>query len=494
MKHLSPKFLFIILIPLILGCATAGSPTLEEEISAIENGLTTAILVKGEQPQLFSILDRMEVHNVPGLSIAVVKGGKIRWAKGYGEANTDSGVLIDTNTIFQAGSISKPIAALAALKLFEDDKVELDVDVNFYLTSWKIDESEFTKEEKITLRRLLTHTAGVTVHGFPGYQQTDTFPTIEQVLNGEGNTPKIVADTIPGTLWRYSGGGYTIMEKVVEDVSGLPLDEYLEQNILTPLGMNNSTYEQPLPTKFHENASAAYDSEGKLIEGLWHNYPEQAAAGLWTTPRDLAMYCIGVQDILTGKTDGILSKETIEMMLTKHNGDWGLGPSLAWDADSLRFQHGGKNAGFTNNLMAFAYNGEALIIMTNADNGGRLIGEIQRSISNYYQWGIYNSKIVDIIDQPMEQLSKLLGKYKLDFQVPDIGDYIIEITLKNDKLFVFDPNNNDTNELSALDELNFIDLEKGDEVVFQIQEDTNEIGLLWSDRFQFYKISEYLPR
>lgn len=141
-------------------------------------------------------------------------------------------------------------------------------------------------------------------------------------------------------------------------------------------------------------------------------------------------------------------------------------------------------------MMAFAHNGDALIIMTNADNGGRLISEIERSISNYYQWGISNSKIVDIIDLPVEQLSKLLGKYKLDFQVSDIGNYIIEITLKNDKLLVFDPNNNDTNVLYALDEFNFIDLDKGDEVVFQIQEDTSKIRLLWSNRLQFYKISE----
>jgi len=490
MKHLFQKSLFIILTPFFIGCATEETPILDEEISAIENGLTPAIIVKGGEPLLFSIYDRMKYHKVPGLSIAIVREGKIRWAKGYGEANTDSGTMIDINTIFQAGSISKPLAALAALKLVEDDKVDLDLDVDSYLTNWKIEENEFTKEEKVTLRRLLTHTAGMTVHGFPGYQQTDTFPSIEQVLNGEGNTPKIYVDTTPGTIWRYSGGGYTVMEKVVEDVSGLPLEEYIEQNILKPLGMDNSTFEQPLPAKFHANASAAYDSEGKLIEGLWHNYPEQAAAGLWTTPSDLAIYCIGVQDILAGKSDGFLSKETIEMMLTKHKGDWGLGPSLAWDADSLRFQHGGKNAGFTNNMMAFAHNGDALIIMTNADNGGRLISEIERSISNYYQWGISNSKIVDIIDLPVEQLSKLLGKYKLDFQVPDIGNYIIEITLKNDKLLVFDPNNNDTNVLSALDEFNFIDLDKGDEVVFQIQEDTSKIGLLWSNRLQFYKISE----
>ena len=188
MKHPFQKSLFIILTPFFIGCATEETPILDEEISAIENGLTPAIIVKGGEPLLFSIYDRMLFHKVPGLSIAIVREGKIRWAKGYGEANTDSGALIDTNTIFQAGSISKPLAALAALKLVENDLVDLDLDVNSYLINWKIDENEFTKQEKVTLRRLLTHTAGMTVHGFPGYQQTDTFPSIEQVLNGEGNT------------------------------------------------------------------------------------------------------------------------------------------------------------------------------------------------------------------------------------------------------------------------------------------------------------------
>ena len=182
----------------------------------------------------------------------------------------------------------------------------------------------------------------------------------------------------------------------------------------------------------------------------------------------------------------MLSKETIEKMLTKHKNDWGLGPSIQWEQDSLIFRHGGKNAGFTNNLISFANRGNAVIVMTNADNGGKLIGEILRAVSNYYNWGINNPRVVDVIEVEEEKLKNLVGKYLLDFQVPDIGDYIIDIEIKNDKLFVSDPNNGDSNFLSAIEELKFINLENGDEVVFQLEED--KVGILWNNRFQFNKI------
>ena len=432
----------------------------------------------------------MDHYDVPGVSIAVIDNGEIKWAKGYGIANTIEGQEVLTKTLFQAGSISKPLAALSVLKLKEDGKIELDEDVNNYLIDWKIPENDFTKDEKVTLRRLLTHSAGMTVHGFPGYQQTDSFPSIEAVLNGKGNTAAIYVDTIPGSLWRYSGGGYTVMEKLVEDISGLPFEEYMAKNILLPMGMENSTYEQPLPSNLHASASAAYDNKGELIEGLWHNYPEQAAAGLWTTPIDLAKYCIEIQKVLAGKADGILTQETVRMMLTKHKNDWGLGPSLTWDADSLRFQHGGKNAGFTNDMMAFAHRGNAIIIMTNADNGGKLIGEILRSVSQYYSWGISHPRMVDTVELPLERLSLLAGQYKLDFQVPGIGDYLIGVELKNDMLYIADPNDNNTIRLAALNDSMFIDLEKGDEIKFHVPVDSVRIGLRWTGQFQFFKMGE----
>lgn len=483
----SRNFLLVLLLISLSSCQNFKPVDISAEINTIENSLLPAIQVKGKEVELMNIYDRMEFYKVPGVSIAVVKDGKLAWAKGYGKANTNTGQEVDANTLFQAGSISKPLAALATLKLVEEEKLSLDEDVNLFLKEWKVTENRFTETERITLRRLLTHTAGMTVHGFPGYQQTDSFPSITQVLNGEGNTAAIFPDTVPGSIWRYSGGGYTVMEKVVEDVSGMPLERYMDEFILSPMGMQHSTYNQPLNKELHVNASAAYDSEGNIIEGLWHNYPEQAAAGLWTTPTDLATYCIEIQKIFNGKNKGILSQNMVKLMLTKHKNGWGLGPSLMWENDSLIFGHGGKNAGFTNDMKAFAHKGDAIIIMTNADNGGKLIAEIMRSVSKFYDWGIRKQKVVELKPLPSDELSQFAGTYKLDFQVPDIGDYLIDLRIQGDKIFVNDPNNKNTNLLSSLGDFKFIDLEKGDQIQFKIAEEDGTIELLWNDRYNFNK-------
>lgn len=456
------------------------------EIAAIENGLITAIQIKGDSLNTHNIMDRMEHYKVPGVSIAVVRNGALSWAKGYGIANTNTGLEVNSTTIFQAGSISKPLAALAALKMVEEGSLDLDENVNEYLIDWKVPENKFTKEEKVTLRRLLTHTAGMTVHGFPGYKEIDSFPSITQVLNGKGNTPEIVVDTIPGSIWRYSGGGYTVMEKVVEDVSGLPLEDYMAKNILQPIGMTNSTFEQPLGPDYHANASAAYNSNGEIVDGLWHNYPEQAAAGLWTTPSDLAKYCLEVQEIFGGKENGFLSKETVELMMTKHKNNWGLGPSMRKENDSLLFGHGGKNEGFTNNLISFARQGNAVIVMTNADNGGPLIGEILNAVSNYYNWGISKPKVIETVKLSDEQLNRFTGKYKLNYQIDGIGDYFVEVSVEGNNLIVDDAIGDLKYILSSLSEMKFMDIDKGDEVVFDLESETH--GFLWNNRFQFYKV------
>jgi len=333
-----------------------------------------------------SVFDRLKHYKVPGVSIAVINNGVIDWARGFGVANIKNKTKVNKETLFQAASISKPFTALAVLKLLEERKIELDEDVNTYLKDWKVPKNEFTEIEKVTLRRLLTHTAGVTVHGFPGYRQKKSLPSTLMVLNGKGNTSVITIDTIPGSIWRYSGGGYTIIQKLIEDVSGISFAKYMDKNILEPMGMNNSTFQQPLPSNLHSKASEAYNSKGKMIKGLWHNYPEQAAAGLWTTPTDLAKYCIEIQQILSGKSNGFLSKATIEMMLTKHKNNWGLGLFVESEGNSLRFAHGGTNEGFNANLFSFAYQGKAIIVMTNGDNGKKLINEIHRSIFEFYQW------------------------------------------------------------------------------------------------------------
>jgi len=450
------------------------------EINSIENSLIKNVQIKGDSIQKFNILDRMDFYKVPGVSIAIVENGKIKWAKGYGDANTETGTKVDANTLFQAGSISKPLAALSALKLVENDSLELNKDVNYYLKNWQIPENKFTKTKKVTLEKLLTHTAGMTVHGFPGYQQTDAFPKIIDVLNGNGNTAKIVVDTIPGSIWRYSGGGYTVMEKVVEDVSGLSLDAYMSKNILRPIGMNNSTYQQPITKAFQNNISAAYDGNGKLIEGLWNNYPEQAAAGLWTTPSDLALYCIEIQEILKGKKDGVLTKETVDKMLTKHKNDWGLGPSLQNEKDSLIFGHGGKNAGFTNDMKAYAYQGNAVIVMTNADNGGKLISEIKNAVSKYYNWSISQPNTIEIIELSDADLKQYLGKYELKEQ-----SLILEVQFKENQLFLTNTPIGDLN-LFPMTKTKFIDKESGTVIDFLVDDKVS--GFMVNDSIKLIKI------
>jgi CubicO group peptidase (beta-lactamase class C family) len=476
------KKIYFLLFSLTLAsnCLAQVDKEILSEINFIENGLIKHIQIKGDSVHRFNIQERMDHYKVPGVSIAVVENGKIRWAKGYGYANTETGTKVDVNTLFQAGSISKPLAALSALKLFENGSLELSKDVNYYLKDWQIPENKFTLTEKVTIEKLLTHTAGMTVHGFPGYKQTDKFPDIIDVLNGNGNTPKIVVDTLPGSIWRYSGGGYSVMEKVVEDVSGLKLDEYMSKNILLPIGMKKSTYQQPISKEWQNNISAAYNQNGKLIDGLWNNYPEQAAAGLWTTPSDLALYCIEIQNIVQGKKDGILKKETVQKMLTKHKNDWGLGPSLKNENDSLIFGHGGKNAGFTNDMSAYAYHGNAVIVMTNADNGGMIISEIKNAVSKFYNWSLSQPKIIEVIKLSEVELKQFMGKYELEGQ-----NLILEVQLQNNQLILTNTPSGNLN-LLPMPNNKFIDLESGTLIEFLIDEKVS--GIMINNRFKFAKI------
>lgn len=472
------SILLFSLIAFAFSCETEKPGNALADMHAIENGLLPAVRLEGDSVIAFNILDRMAHYKVPGVSIALVENGRLKWANGYGTANTETGTAVDANTLFQAASISKPLAALAVLHMVERGMLDLDEDVNTYLKEWKIPENAYTQEHKVTLRGLLTHTAGVTVHGFPGYLQSDRFPTITEVLNGQGNTGKIIVDTIPGSIWRYSGGGYTIMEKIIEDQSGLSLEDYMSKHFFPKLGMANSTFQQPLGTEYKDNASAAYDRDGVIIEGLWHNYPEKAAAGLWTTPTDLAKYCIEIHKTLAGQGNGILSRETVEMMLSKHHNGWGLGPALRWDHDSLIFMHGGKNAGFTNNLTAFANRGNALIIMTNGDNARPLIAEIERAVSKYYGWGFSDQRAVEAIQLTAETLNQFAGTYRM--RDLEIG---LDFSVVNGRLaaegeigrFQFIP----------LGESTFIDLETGHEIVFQ--PDGDKQGFLLDNRLRFDK-------
>lgn len=392
----------------------AGS-SLEDRIRHVTSGLLDPVVIKGTAPTAHSLADRMKELKVPGVSIAVIHQSKIEWARGFG-VRTLGGSPVTVDTRFQAASISKPVATMAALRLVEQGKLSLDKDINVYLKSWKLPGDPSAAGKLVTLRELITHTAGITVHGFPGYASTEPVPTLVQVLNGEkpANTSPIRSEAAPGSKWQYSGGGFTIMQQTLIDVTKEPFPKLLHDSVLAPIGMLHSTYEQPLPKALRENAATPYRDDGKAVEGGAHTYPEMAAAGLWTTPSDLARYAIEVQQSLQGKSNRVLSVEMTRQMLTPGIGNWGLGIGVDGAKSDPYFSHGGANDGFRCILVAYEKSGEGAVVMTNSDAGGRLGDEIIRGIAAEYGWPDYRSTVRTRVRVDTNILAQYAGTFELE--------------------------------------------------------------------------------
>jgi len=327
---------------------------------------------------------------VPGVSIAVINGFQIEWARGYGVPEVGEGEPVTPDTLFQTGSIAKPVVAVAALHYVEEGALELDRDVNDSLVSWKVPENEFTAKASVTLRRLLSHSGGVTVEGFRGYALGEEVPSLWQVLNGEwpANSPPIRVDTIPGTQYRYSGGGYVIVQQLLEDVAGQPFPEIVRSSVLAPWGMTASTFKSPLPEDLEEMAASGYRADGSTIPGGWHTYPEMGSgASMWATPSDMARFAIEVMQAYRGRSDAVLSHDMAIQMLTPQIGDRGLGPVLGDDGgDLFYFMHPGSNDGFKSVMVGYPERGQGVVIMTNGDNGDALWREILNGVSIEYGW------------------------------------------------------------------------------------------------------------
>lgn len=410
---LSTLSTLVFLLAAILAASPATAQDPDPRIAAIEGGLSGSIQVKGQAMERFTISDRMEHYNVPGVSVAVLEGGEVAWAKGYGVADVVTGEPVTVLTLFQAASISKPVAAMAALRLVEEGRLSLDAPVNDALTSWSVPDNRFTEATPVTLRHLLTHTGGLTVHGFPGYEAGGPVATPIQVLDGSGpaNTDPIRVDTVPGSLWRYSGGGYTILQQMVEDVTGMPFAEALAELVLGPADMTTSSYAQPLPPGRADQAASGHLSDGARVEGECHIYPEQAAAGLWTNPTELAHLAMDVQAAYHGDTGRVLSPEMTREQLTPNMGGYGLGFAVRGQGDEARFSHGGSNHGFKAQFMAFKEGGRGVFVMTNGDRGSALAQEIILAVAREYDWPVPRYQEVILADLSNEALEAIAGTY-----------------------------------------------------------------------------------
>ena len=401
-------------------------------ISRIENGLLPAVIIKDQAAHRVSVAARMEHYKVPGVSVAYFESGKLAWTRTYGFADVAAKRPVTPETLFQAASISKPVAALAMLRLVQDGKLSLDEDVNVKLHAWKVPENEFTKEQKVTLRRIVSHSAGLTVHGFRGYASDEPVPSTVQILNGEkpANSDPIRVDTVPGTQWRYSGGGYVVMQLLLTEVTSKSFPQLMRDLVLAPAGMTHSTYEQPIPQSLRSSAATPYLGSGEGVKGGPHTYPEMAPAGLWTTPSDLARLAIEVQNEYAGRSSKILSPGMMRQMLTPQKGGSGLGFGVGNNGSKLRFGHGGANEGFRCNLQAYAESGQGFAIMTNSDSGDLLASEYVRAIAKEYNWPDF---------QPIERsLGKanpaLFSAYAGTYEIPNVDKFTI--TTRDSKLYV----------------------------------------------------------
>jgi CubicO group peptidase (beta-lactamase class C family) len=402
-------------------------------IVRMEKGLLPAAIIKGQAPPAMTLAERMKHYHVPGVSVAFFDQGKVQWARGYGLVDVATGKPVTPDTLFQAASVSKSVTAVGVLRLVQEGKLKLDEDVNREFVSWKVPENEFTRSEKVTLRRLLSHTAGTTVGGFAGYKEGEPLPTMVQILNGEkpANSEAIRVDQTPGKAFRYSGGGYVAVQLLMADVTGKSFPQLMHDLVFEPLGMTHSTFEEPLPSRLWPNAARPYDSKGEPVEGGWRVDPEMAPAGLWTTPSDLAQLAIEVQRAYAGKSDKLISPSLAHEMLAYQSDQvYGLGVALGARGRAARFGHSGANAGYKCAFVAFADTGQGIVVMTNGDAGLRLIGEIQRAVAQEYGWSDDRAEEHTLAKIDPAMLSRYVGVYLFG------GQFKFTITQRNGRLYV----------------------------------------------------------
>ena len=442
----------LLLIVNIFPLSAFAQTTTHAQIKRVEQGLLPVVLIKGDPS--WSIVERMKFHKAPALSIAVIKDFKIEWAKAYGLKDLESNEAVTTETLFQAGSISKSVNAMVAMKEVEQGRISLDEDINAKLTSWKLPDNEFTAKKKVTLRNLLSHTAGTTVHGFPGYAITEKVPTLQQILDGTkpANTAAVRVDFEPGSRFRYSGGGTTISQLALMDIEKKPYPDIAKETVLAPLGMSNSTYSQPLPADWRKKAATGYRSNGSEVTGKIHVYPEMAAAGLWTTPTDLAKFAIELQLSLAGKSNKVLTKQSVETMTTAYKDDVGLGFFIERHGNALYFGHGGADEGFRAELVVSRDKGYGVAVMVNSDNG-QILREVIRGVAREYGWDEFLPAPVEIISLDVTKVADFAGRFQVN---PDRVLTITPITVNSKTVLQAKPTADPAFELLPISETTFV--------------------------------------
>lgn len=398
---------------------------------ALEDGLLPIVRVEGEDIRR-PMADRLAHYHVPGISVAVIKGGVIDWAEGFGVHEAGQPRPIDRETMFAGASISKPVTAMVALKAVEQGLFDLDRDVNDYLKSWKVPENEFTRQAPVTLRWLLSHRAGTTVHGFG---DLDANPTAVDTLEGRPpakNAP-VRVDKLPGGEPRYSGGGTTVVQLMLEDATGKPFAKLADEQVFQPLGMTRTTFEQPLPERFRGNTASGHNEDGSVIKGRFTSCPQVAAGGIYTTGSDYARFMIASRDAWLGKPGAILGHDLARQMLDRNGtSDQGLGWRVVGPQSHLRMDHGGSCQGYQCQTVLMMDSGDGVVVLTNGVGGLSFYWEVINTVAEEQGWVGFlppKKKPIALTDKQRADLS---GTYRI---VSGVDAPAIHVWTEGDKLF-----------------------------------------------------------
>jgi CubicO group peptidase (beta-lactamase class C family) len=363
----------------------------DPRIEAFRGLLAPPMRIAGEDVA-WTLDERLAHYDCPAVSVAVIENGELAWARAFGVLEKGEPAPADADTRFSGASISKPVTAALALKFVERGVFDLDVDVNHYLKSWRLPENEHTADTPVTLRWLLSHQAGTTVHGFGGMPPGAALPTALDVLEGRppALTPPVRVDKRPGLSTRYSGGGTMIVQLLLEEASGRPFADLARELIFEPLGMNRTTFVNPLPEALRANAAVGHEN-GRTIPGRWVCVPQLAAGGIWTTAGDYARFMIACRDAWLGRPDTssgavLFNRDLADQMMTSQGGTFGLGWEVMGEGDLRRFSHGGSNDGYQCEGMGLLGSGNGAVVLTNAESGLILYWEVFMAVARAHGW------------------------------------------------------------------------------------------------------------
>ncbi|MDP4536327.1 serine hydrolase domain-containing protein [Alkalimonas collagenimarina] len=390
--------------------------------AAVEAGLRPPVKFAQEQVNTFTVTERLSHHKVPGISFALIQNGEVSWAQGYGTIAASSDQAVTVNTVFQAASIAKPVTVFAVMRMKDQGVIDIHADIETYVTSLTLAQGKQTAETPVTFKNILDHTSGLTAGGYLGYEKGAAIPSDVQTFNGEAPATNKAAkvETTPGTLVSYSGAGYTLAEIALSDTFQQPFEQVMDAWVLSQVGMENSSFAMDYPQKDGVQAALGHEPSGKPITGGWRVHPEQAAAGLWSTPSDLAKLAIETTKAYQGQSE-LLSQASSREMLAPVMPDQDLSDQfggqpamtfiVAGDDEQFLFKHGGGTRGYSCFMVMYPETGDGAVFMTNSDAGFSIGLEMLRAASFVYNWPDFKGKPFERRTVNRQDQTVFLGKY-----------------------------------------------------------------------------------